>query len=83
MNDLISRRAVIDLLLSEPPEPRYPDWWVRKVMEIEPKTGKWVIVNEWLSLYMCDHCGEILQIDSVPIWDYCPVCGAKMEVKHE
>lgn len=41
-------------------------------------TGHWVLVNRGLDIYMCDQCGEILQIDRVPIWDYCPVCGARM-----
>lgn len=36
MNEVISKQAVIDLLLSEPMnEPRYPDWWARKVADLK------------------------------------------------
>jgi len=36
MNEVISKQAVIDLLLSEPMnEPRYPDWWARKIAELK------------------------------------------------
>ena len=41
-------------------------------------SGHWVLVNRGLDIYMCDQCREILQIDRVPIWDYCPLCGARM-----
>ena len=52
--------------------------WLKELKECRQHTGHWVLVNRGLDLYMCDQCGEILQIDSVPIWDYCPVCGARM-----
>lgn len=41
-------------------------------------SGEWVIVNEGLDIYICDQCGEVEQIQRIPIWDYCPNCGAKM-----
>ena len=53
--------------------------WLKELKECRRHTGYWVLINRGLDLYMCDRCGEILQIDSVPIWDYCPVCGARME----
>lgn len=52
--------------------------WLKELKECRQHTGHWVLVNGGLDIYMCDQCGEILQIDRVPIWDYCPVCGARM-----
>ena len=52
--------------------------WLKELKECRQHTGHWVLVNRGIYLYMCDRCGEILQIDRVPIWDYCPVCGARM-----
>lgn len=52
--------------------------WLKELKERRQHTGHWVLVNRGLDIYMCDQCGEILQIDRVPIWDYCPVCGARM-----
>ena len=44
-------------------------------------SGEWVIVNHGLDIYICDQCGEVEQIQRIPIWDYCPNCGAKMRNK--
>ena len=52
--------------------------WLKELKERRQHIGHWVLVNRGLDIYMCDRCGEILQIDRVPIWDYCPVCGARM-----
>ena len=41
--------------------------------------GEWVIVNKGLDIYICDQCGEVEQIQRIPIWDYCPNCGAKIK----
>lgn len=78
MNDLISRQAVIDALLSEPPEPRYPDWWVRKVMEIEPRRGEWI--EGHCSKCGCDVPAYIINWKWQKDMDanYCPNCGAYM-----
>lgn len=52
--------------------------WLKELKERRQHTGHWVLVNRGLDIYMCDQCGEILQIDRLPIWDYCPMCGARM-----
>ena len=38
--------------------------------------GKWVTVNSLLDVYICDQCGEIYQIQNIPLWHFCPNCGA-------
>ena len=87
MDDLISRQDVYCILEKMMVDrPLDSDRWVIRDIDKEIKSlpsadrprGHWVLVNRGLDIYMCDQCGEILQIDRVPIWDYCPVCGAKM-----
>lgn len=86
MDDLISRQDAIEAIASrDETNGTVKVFTGRQVNEIlaslpsaQPKTGHWVLVNRGLDIYMCDQCGEILQIDRVPIWDYCPVCGARM-----
>ena len=40
--------------------------------------GEWVTVNGLLDVYICDQCGEIYQIQNIPMWNFCPNCGADM-----
>ena len=88
MDDVISRQAVIDLLLSEPMnEPHYPDWWARKIVDIEPTTAEWVRSGSsratW-SNYICSNCGRIggawekwTPNEDIP--NYCKWCGIRMK----
>lgn len=86
MNDLIiSREAVFKILCANCTHESIEECEVCKtVAEIldlpsaDRPSGHWVLVNRGLDIYMCDQCGEILQIDRLPIWDYCPMCGARM-----
>lgn len=54
-------------------------------VEPERKTGKWVDVNTRIlpdKLYKpkkCSNCGK--RKEKYVTWNYCPNCGAKMEVK--
>lgn len=40
--------------------------------------GEWVTVDDILDVYICDQCGEIYQIQNIPMWHFCPNCGADM-----
>ena len=44
----------------------------------EAVQGEWVTVNDVLDVYICDQCGEIYQIQNIPMWHFCPNCGARM-----
>lgn len=54
--------------------------------EQEHKTGKWI--SQWfkgIQFYVCSECREEFSYDnetgvSMDSYDYCPNCGAKMEV---
>lgn len=92
MDEMISKLAAIDALgeapevwMDTPEEFAALNQWemdvtaIKAVPSADRPSGHWVLVNRGLDIYMCDSCGEIFQIDRVPIWDYCPVCGARME----
>ena len=58
----------------------------------EPKTAHWIPLDErfasWSSYYKCSECGFRINLRTVMDFsgqsvDYCPHCGARMEVKHE
>ena len=43
----------------------------------ERKTGKWIEDGYYDASCVCSHCGT----DGQPDWNFCPNCGAKMEVE--
>ena len=71
------------------------DWAIRQVKALpsvqpEPKTAHWVPLDErfasWSSYYKCSECGFRINLRTVMDFggrsvNYCPNCGAKMEVK--
>ena len=89
MDNLISRRAVLDLTWEEP---SYTDALnvlteirdkIKGLPSIQPVTGKWETDEVCCSdgykytVTYCSECDE--QVDYMT--NYCPNCGAKMEVK--
>lgn len=52
--------------------------WLKELKAHRENAGRWKLINRGLDIYVCDQCGEIFQIDRAPIWEYCPVCGARM-----
>lgn len=54
---------------------------------IQPKRGRWISADAMFGgvPFYCSECGENTR-DTVmgePRWNFCPNCGAKMEVNHE
>jgi rubrerythrin len=51
---------------------------------IQPKRGKWIHHPEigWGETWLCDQCGEktTSTVMGKPRANFCPMCGAKMEV---
>ena len=81
MSDLISRQAAINEIRWEEEYGRID---TRKAIEVlkglpsaepERKMGKWHVegFNVW-----CTNCG--FHPTAIEVFDYCPSCGAKMEV---
>lgn len=55
-------------------------------IEPEHKTGRWIPDNTdyYRTKFICSACGESEEVPTTgfgygTMWDYCPMCGAKME----
>lgn len=55
-----------------------------ETVRLWPKRGKWINSKERMRPDMCSVCGCIYEADRFMgkiVWNYCPNCGAKMEVQ--
>lgn len=52
-----------------------------KALEQKPKTGHWITTRTFMhdGEFYCDRCK--CEAPKNEKWDYCPNCGAKMEVE--
>ena len=94
MDEYIKREAVIEAIMSEPPDAHYPQWYVDKIKSIpaadivEVRHGKW-IQPHWKNSNYCCNCSECggeamhrdYQWDKNGIYPLCPHCGAIMDVE--
>ena len=92
MDEYIKREAVIEAIMSEPPDAHYPQWYVDKIKSIpaadvaEVRHGKW-IQPHWKNSNYCCNCSECgreamhadYQWDKNGIYPLCSNCGAKMD----
>lgn len=47
MDDLVSRKAVIDAIMGQPPEPHYPSWYAEQIKALPPaQTEQTKIIKE-------------------------------------
>ncbi len=93
-DDLISRQAAIDYLLDalyDLDEEDYVDEEfieeeLKRVPSVQPKqkTGRWIYMKDCED-WFCSNCKDIfILLEGTPKdnnYNYCPNCGAKMEVK--
>ncbi len=56
----------------------------------ERKTGRWIPDNTdyYRTKFICSACGESEEVPTTgfgygTMWDYCPMCGAKMERRQD
>jgi len=92
--DLVSRQAVIDTIETDCSWDMFNEWGsrtpigesiieaIKRVPSVEPerKLGKWICVNPMVDTLMCSECGyNIISEDFKS--NFCPDCGAKMEVE--
>ena len=61
---------------------------INKLPSVQPerKTGRWIPDNTdyYRTRFICSACGESEEVPTTgfgygTIWDYCPMCGAKMK----
>ena len=85
IKEFIEREAVIEAIMSEPPDAHYPQWYVDKIKYIpaadvaEVRHGRW---EKHGSKWQCTGCKVLMSIDGTPqenLLYYCPNCGAKMD----
>ena len=88
MPEYIEREAAIESIMSEPQDAHYPHWYAVKINSIPAvnvapvRHGRWdsndLNVYKWA--FACSECGWV---DGYPFNDrhnYCPNCGAKMNL---
>ena len=66
---------------------------VNEIKSVQQKKGKWIYGEHDVAMcdgYRCDKCGFFVPwdyqhkfIDFIKDYNYCPSCGAKMEVKND
>jgi hypothetical protein len=87
--DLISRQQAIDDIWTVSPlarlDRKWVDRWLRQLPPIQPKRGRWISADAIFGgvPFYCSECGENTRDTTVmgkPRWNFCPNCGAKMEV---
>lgn len=92
MSDLISRKEALKTLLAyyhirTITQCNALKEALDRVPSAEPKKGRWIgegdgyadgyiVYDSWY----CSNCDYCYEDDEEPDWNYCPNCGAKMEV---
>ena len=60
---------------------------IEQLPPIQPKRGKWIKTARWGRVYYCNQCRNYLDFDGVNAGrgstNFCPNCGARMEVNSE
>lgn len=81
-------RILDDVLANRPTERDSLIVAVRKAFDALEKqnTGRWIPDNTdyYHTKFICSACGESEEVPTTgfgygPMWNYCPMCGAKME----
>ena len=93
MPEYIEREAAIAAIMSEPPDAHYPHWYADKIKKIQAanvatvRHGRWieytkVVIpepyNKWEQAWKCSECGFD---DGFVAYNFCPNCGARMDLE--
>ena len=92
MDEYIKREAVIEAIMSEPPDAHYPQWYVDKIKSIpaadvvEVRHGRW---EAWMPdkngetrEFICTGCRFMVEMSwkqKECDYEWCPYCGCKMD----
>ena len=95
MDEYIKREAVIEAIMSEPPDAHYPQWYVNKIKCIPAADVVEVLHGQWdgegdgyadgeivIDVWYCSKCGYCIDDgtdDPNILPNYCPNCGALMD----
>lgn len=88
MDEYIEKGAAITAIMSEPPDAHYPHWYADKIKsipaaDVEPvRHGRWIpAVHVGDCCYRCSECQFLRDAYLIDIGNYCPNCGAKMDLE--
>ena len=92
MDEYIKREAVIEAIMSEPPDAHYPQWYVDKIKSIPAadvapvRRGRW---EAWMPdkngetrEFICTGCRFMVEMSwkqKECDYEWCPYCGCKMD----
>ena len=92
MDEYIKREAVIEAIMSEPPDAHYPQWYVDKIKSIPAadvapvRHGRW---EAWMPdkngetrEFICTGCRFMVEMSwkqKECDYEWCPYCGCKMD----
>lgn len=85
MNEYIERETAIETIMSEPTDAHYPSWYADNIKAIPAadvapvRHGRFKISSDY-GLSECSSCGWNIE-EYVVDYDYCPHCGAKMDLE--
>lgn len=92
VTEYIEREAVRNAILGEHPDLHYPSWYANiidsiPVADVAPVVhGRWDESGRYTfpsgsTAVRCTECGCALTVSEFRLnnWNYCPVCGAKMD----
>ena len=83
MDEYIKREAVIEAIMSEPPDAHYPQWYVDKIKSIpaadvvEVRHGRWINTHSDSEFVQCSLCKYPVYA-AWSVTSYCGSCGAYM-----
>ena len=92
MTEYIKREAAIEAIMSEPPDAHYPSWYIDRIKTLSAADVAPVRHAKWVDNH-CTACGMMPMGDEMwknrdfepPLFerfmDYCPNCGAIMDVE--
>ena len=82
--EYIEREAAIEAIMSDPPDAHYPSWYIDRIKtlsaaDVAPvRHGRWIASHD--EFCACSICKYPVYVG----WNktnYCPNCGAKMDVE--
>ena len=90
----IEREAAIESIMSDPPDAHYPHWYADKIKAIQAadvapvRHGRWICIRKGYGEYECSvchgedsDCSDYYGTHVVTEQDFCPNCGAKMDLE--
>ena len=88
----IEREAAIEVIMGEPPDSHYPQWYADKIKAIPAsdvapvRHGRWICIRKGYGEYECSvchgvdsDCSDYYGTHIVTEQEYCPGCGARMD----